>query len=270
LDVLTERAAVLARRRGDRRWESELLTARIPVLSSLGRWDDALAVLAAEESGAATETARLSILEAVPVYCERGQLEEASALFETFKVEGESDSPQTNAGIACIEARLLRALGRPADALTSAERGLSFRADVAIADTRIKRSLTEAVEAALELADLEKAEALLATAELLEPGELTPYLQGHADRLRARLDSARGRSERVDERFRRAAAVFREFGLVFYLAVTQLEHAGWLASERRDAEAEPLLVEARATFEQLRAAPWLERIESVAPAAISA
>jgi hypothetical protein len=39
-----------------------------------------------------------------------------------------------------------------------------------------------------------------------------------------------GRAEGVDGNFRRAAAIFREFGFAFYLAVTQLEHAEWFES----------------------------------------
>ena len=54
--------------------------------------------------------------------------------------------------------------------------------------------------------------------------------------------------------------------MVFHLAVTELEHAEWLVSEGRTDEAEPLLAEARATFEQLEAAPWLERTAAVRPA----
>jgi len=41
--------------------------------------------------------------------------------------------------------------------------------------------------------------------------------------------------------------------------VTQLEHGEWLAGQGRRDEAEPLLAEARETFERLEAAPWLER-----------
>ena len=51
----------------------------------------------------------------------------------------------------------------------------------------------------------------------------------------------------------------------FYLGATQLEHAEWLSEQGRDAEAEPLLEEARAIFEELEAAPWLERVSAVAP-----
>ena len=49
----------------------------------------------------------------------------------------------------------------------------------------------------------------------------------------------------------------------FYLATSELERAEWLATQGRVEEAEPLLAEARAIFEQLEAAPWLERTERV-------
>jgi len=74
-----------------------------------------------------------------------------------------------------------------------------------------------------------------------------------------------GRIERVDESFRSAGALFREFGFAFYLAVTQLEHSEWLTAQGRGNEAQPLLDEARQTFEQLQATPWLERAAQVTP-----
>jgi len=46
----------------------------------------------------------------------------------------------------------------------------------------------------------------------------------------------------------------------FWLAVTLTEQGEWLVAQGRAAEAEPLLAEARDTFEQLDAKPWLERV----------
>jgi hypothetical protein len=51
---------------------------------------------------------------------------------------------------------------------------------------------------------------------------------------------------------------------VFHVAVTQLEHAEWLTAQQRADDAEPLLAEARQTFEQLQATPWLERTTQAA------
>jgi len=56
------------------------------------------------------------------------------------------------------------------------------------------------------------------------------------------------------ERFKAAAAGFREHGILFWVAVTLLEH-GELAGDRA------LLDEARGMFEGLGATPWLERVD---------
>ena len=63
--------------------------------------------------------------------------------------------------------------------------------------------------------------------------------------------------------YRTAAAQFRELGIVFWLAVTLLEHAEWLLAHDRADEAAPLLAEAREIFERLAATPWLVRIATL-------
>jgi hypothetical protein len=90
-------------------------------------------------------------------------------------------------------------------------------------------------------------------------------LQAQTARLRARLDTAHGSHDQVDQHFHSAAALCREFGFVFDLAVTQLDHAEWLTTQNRVEDAQPLLTEARATFEQLQAIPWLERTAEATP-----
>jgi predicted ATPase/class 3 adenylate cyclase len=256
---LYERTTALARRRGDRRWESILRTGGLIQLFLLGRWDEALAIAAEEEPLVATDIARGQLLAVALVHCERGDHQAASALLRTAEMLRDSDNAQMRTVYAAIEARVLRAEGRPAEALASAERGLASLGELDVTDTGIKTALVEATEAALTLSNVDKAEELLAIPESLDPGQLTPFLQAQTARLRARLDAAGGRQQRVDEGFRSAAGLFREFGLVFYLAATQLEHAEWLAGQGRSEEAQPLLIGAGDTFEQLQATPWLER-----------
>jgi len=158
---------------------------------------------------------------------------------------------------------VLRGEGRPADALTSAERALATLGELDVTDTTIKLALVEATEAALSLSNLDKAEELLAIPESLDPGQLTPFLQAQTARLRARVQSARGQQHRVDEGFRSAAGLFRQFGFTFYLAVTLLEHAEWLAGQGRSEDAQPLLIGACETFELLRARQWLARASRI-------
>jgi predicted ATPase/class 3 adenylate cyclase len=261
---LYERTIGLARRRGDRRWESILRTGMVIQLFLLGRWDEALAIAAEEEPLVATEVASGQLLAVALVHCERGDHEAASALLSVGGVLRDSNNAQMRAVFAATEARVLRAEGRPADALASAERALATVGELDVTDTSIKMALVEAAEAALTLSNLDKADELLAIPESLDPGQLTPFLQAQTARLRARVDAARGQEQRVDEGFRSAASLFREFGLVFYLAVSQLEHAEWLAGQGRSEDAQLLLVEARETFAQSRATPWLERAANVA------
>jgi hypothetical protein len=72
----------------------------------------------------------------------------------------------------------------------------------------------------------------------------------------------RGGEDGVERGFKTACAVFREHGLTFNLAVTQLEYGEWLTAHGRADEAESLLAEAREIFERLEAAPWLERADA--------
>jgi class 3 adenylate cyclase/tetratricopeptide (TPR) repeat protein len=259
-----ERATAFARRRGDRRWESNMRAGTIIDFFFLGRWDEALAIFDEEQPEVATDSARGELLNVSRIHCERGAPDRARAVFEGSEELRDSAGSQIRAGYAGIEARLLRAEGRPADALAAAERALGVRGELAMTDTSIKMGLVEAVEAALALPDLDRADELLGIAESLDPGEVTPFLQAHTSRLRARLDAARAVDERVDERFLTAAGIFREFDCVFYLAVTQLEHAEWLEAQGRVEDAQSLLVEAHETFAGLQATPWLERADRAA------
>jgi tetratricopeptide (TPR) repeat protein len=259
---LYEQTIRLARRRGDVRWESQLRTASIIDLYLLGRWDEALPI-ANEQLQAETEIAQGQLLAIALIHCERDDLASARAVMERGEPLRNSSNPQNAAGYGSMEARVLRAEGRPAEALSAAERALARRDELAMTDTEVKRGLIESVEAALDLHDLDKADELLGITEALSPGELTPYLQAHSLRLRARIDAGRGKVDHVDEHFRAATALFREFDLIFHQAVSQLENAEWLTGQDHGDEASGLLAEARTTFERLEAKAWLERLDAL-------
>ncbi|MEN3343028.1 MAG: hypothetical protein V7644_2432 [Actinomycetota bacterium] len=264
---LGERTLALARRRGDRRWESELATGVLIHHILLGRWDEAEAKAAAAGPQATSEGARAQLLHVGLIHCERGELGPARAVLAAGVRVRDSESPQARASYAAVEARVLRAEGRHPEALAAAERAFSLRGELSITDTSMKRGLVEGIEAALALPDLERVEELLAIPDSLDPGDLTPFLQANAARLHAKLAAARGIDDGVDDGFRSAAGLFREFDFVFDLAVTQLEHGEWLEAHGRADEAQPLLDEAQETFERLRATPWIERALRAAPVA---
>jgi hypothetical protein len=51
------------------------------------------------------------------------------------------------------------------------------------------------------------------------------------------------------------------------MAVTLVEHGEWLIAQGRPEEASSLLDEAREIFERLEARPWVERVNTLQPAA---
>jgi hypothetical protein len=94
-------------------------------------------------------------------------------------------------------------------------------------------------------------------------------VQAQGARFGARLAAARGDTERVKPGFEAAARQFEDLSMPFARAVILLEHGEWLVSQDRTAEAEPMFGQARATFGHLKASPWLERLDRVAPEVVA-
>jgi class 3 adenylate cyclase len=262
-----------ARQRGDREALAAARLGPIPALVELGQWQEALARAAEADQLQASHWARAEAIAAVPALCEQGALDAAEALLREQEWMRDTEHAQQRAGFAACEARLLRAQNHPTEALAAAERGLSHHHEVGLTDRRIRTCLVEALEAALELDDQTKADELLALADTLQSGELTPSLEAHRHRFHARLNTHRGNQNGVGDDYTTAEKTFVQHGLAFHYAATQLEHAEWLIAQGRAEEAQPLLAQARETFEQLEAKPWLERLataEAATPAKIPA
>jgi class 3 adenylate cyclase/tetratricopeptide (TPR) repeat protein len=248
-----------ARRVGDRRFEEIQTVGQLSRLVTLGRWDDAVAVADESTYERARRLADLAEMEVA-----RGDLDAAEARIEAAV-------PDRDAGLEwrtsheTARARVLRARGRPAEALAACSQIVDARAELGWMAV-VKFGLVEAIEAAMAADDLAAAERLVGIVESLKPGELTPFLRANGRRFRASIDIRRGSTAGVDERFRAAALEFRELGIPFWLAMTLLEHAEWLTREGRTTDAAPVLAEAREIFERLGARPWMERAERLAAA----
>jgi tetratricopeptide (TPR) repeat protein len=255
--AILDRALELARRIGDRNWEANFLAGSIGMLSMLGRWDEALDRAAQAEELAATEFAQGLTLSAVPIHADRGSLDQARELLARHVAVGQSENPDFAAGYATAEGVLLASEGRLEDALAAAERALTAHDETGGSPSWI---LFSALEAAATLHDSDKIRELLRRFDALRPGELTPSLRAQQARFRARLPEHDAEIELAT-----AERHFRELEAPFYFAVTELEHAEWLIAHGRSDEAHPLLVEARQTFEQLQATPWLERTAQATP-----
>jgi hypothetical protein len=142
---------------------------------------------------------------------------------------------------------------------------LEARSELAISYLQVKLGFVEALECAFALGDTGKLEELLELIEGLRPGERPPLLEAHAARFRAKLADDLALAELG---FRRAADLFREHELVFWLAVAQLEQAERLTGEGRHDDAQQFVLPARETFQRLQAKPWLERADAIQLAAL--
>jgi class 3 adenylate cyclase/tetratricopeptide (TPR) repeat protein len=244
----------LARKVGNRLFESTLLGESTLALMHTGRWDDALAAVAEIPD---SHFAALSTPGVVPaeIQVARGRVDEARRYLALLShLEGSADVQQRTI-FAEGRAVLLRAEGRYEEALAAAEELLDVIGILGAGYQSAKAGLVHALEINFALGRIDEVEELLRRIESLRPGELSPFLRAHAARLRGRLGG--------EAAFKKAAGIFREFGLVFWLAVTQLEHGEWLVAQGRAEEAQPLLAEASETFEPLEAEPYLERIAAV-------
>jgi len=261
----------LARRIGNRWWEWQFLGQVYPFFA-LGEWDEAHALISElpEEKWPEVRGSWPGILTAATVDTHRGLLEQAERIVRLCAQMENSADIQERSSYALARSNLLLMSGSAAEALHAAEAAFAAGKEMGITQEYVKQSFVAAVEAALELGDLEKAEELLGDVEALPLGRVSQFLQAHSLRFRARLGDLRGELDGVERHFKSAGALFREIAVPFYLAVTELEHGEWLAGAGPGDEADPLLAEAREIFERLEATPWLERVERVAGAAVEA
>ncbi|MDP9298469.1 MAG: hypothetical protein M3O98_07355 [Actinomycetota bacterium] len=251
----------LARRVGNRYHERNLL-GQVYSFFSLGRWDDVESVsveILQENLSEARVAFTAFSFPAVAMHVHRGRLQEAEQILSLFsELETSADLTERTAW-ACAKSTIQLAQGAPEDALNTAEGALALREGVGISSEFVKESFVTAVQAAIQLGDLAKADELIAIAEALPPGRYPQFLRAQSSRLRAGLATLRGDGGET-ELFKGAVGLFRELAVPFYMAVTELEHGEWLVAQTRVDEADPLLAEADEIFERLGAVPWLERI----------
>jgi tetratricopeptide (TPR) repeat protein len=257
-----EQGIAYARRVGDRFWEGALLSELSWSLALTGQWPEALSLL-----GQVPEERLLELpptwLAALPEpLVVQGRLDEARHLLSVCARQKDSADFQHRTCYAAAEVVVLRAEGKVREALAAAEQLLEEVLEIRPADQPVKLALPQALEAALALGEVGRAAQLLATIEALPPGRLAPSLRAHAARFRARLAAHDGEALAADQGFAAAVSIFREYAMPYWLAITLTEHAEALVGAGRWAEAEPLLGEARATFEHLDAKSWLARVEA--------
>jgi class 3 adenylate cyclase/tetratricopeptide (TPR) repeat protein len=267
---LIDEAEEWSRRVGERRGVVGYPLSRNSIYVATGRWDEALASIQDFERTAERVDLHYvgDLLWAVAIHARRGQLDLARAAFERYSFVKESEEIQARWVYQLYRAELASAEGRPEDVVDAAERMVAMK-DLFGVQALNSDGLPLAVEAALSISKMEPSERLLGELEALYPGELTPSMTAHRTRLRAKIDAAKGDNGDVERQLQDAANEFRAIPMPFWLGVTLLDQAEWLAGQGRDEDAAPLLAEARSIFEELRATPWIERVRKLELGAVA-
>jgi predicted ATPase/class 3 adenylate cyclase len=254
----------LSRRKGDRASELTAILGNSSPLVALGRWDEALAFVKEAEAAEELEAmqwASSRVAEVVPIHIRRGELETARRVFGVAQARIDESNDEIRARVGSIEVELLNAEGKHAEALSLAKKLLELLPALGLMDIGLKQVIAHGVEAALELAEPEAAEAMLEVVHRANPGLVTPSLRGQVARLGARVCALRGDHDSVEAGFTAAIAEFRDLGMPFERGVTLVELAEWLDRLGRHEDAAAFALESGALFEPLGARPWLDRVE---------
>ena len=254
----THRHEALARRVGDRGQVLRALYWRCGLSVGAGEWDEALAV-------AQSSDISWGALWATLIYAGRGELADARRLLAIAEQDLDRNEVQAVVAFHAVEAVMLLAEGKPAEALLSAEVALEGRSTVGLA--QVGDALHSALEAAFELDDPVKGDELLTLIEQAPAGSLRAGLRAIGAHFGARRAALHQDSATAAAGFAAAARILQEAGATFARAEVLLVHAEWLAAEGRLDEAAPLASEAREVFERLRATPYVERLDRLPVAA---
>ena len=119
------------------------------------------------------------------------------------------------------------------------------------------------VLAALADNDLDLADRLLQPVEAAPSGRISPAVRAQWLRLRGLVGAARGDDpSTVEADLRAGIEALDAFGAIGERARAQEELARWLIGQDRALDAEPLLAAARATYNEVGAAGWLQKLDT--------
>jgi tetratricopeptide (TPR) repeat protein len=259
-----ERGLALAERVGDGVWLRGLRSETVFPLLMTGRWDEALESAAKVPDSEKAGPDIIGLLVSIPViHIARGDIDAAEQIVHLFDRYGRSSDVQQTAAFACARASVLRARSRNEEAMASAREAVEGGLQLGTIAT-MKIGLTQGLAAAFALGDLVAVEQQIGIVDGMTPGMVTPFLRALADRWRARVVAARGGDAGVESAFKTSIGLFREMGVPYWRAITQVEYGEWLMSAGRFEDAKPAFEESRETFEYLSASARLEQLDRIA------
>jgi class 3 adenylate cyclase len=253
--ALLEQGVQLARERGDRSWERQLLAHMVHVQACRGEWAEAMRITEALRADGDDEAYRTAAAELSLIFAARGD----AAGIEAWLAP--SSSPSEWHELAAMEdisrAAALRVTGQRDEAAelmaSVATRVCASGLTEALALAAL--ALSEMIDTLLDAGDTERVSELVARSERLRPAGL----EGQLGRGRGLLHAAAGQLVTAEAELAEGVRLVRSVGIQFPLARGLLDHGRiWIELGRMD-EAVPLLDEARAIFERLGAVPWVER-----------
>jgi class 3 adenylate cyclase/tetratricopeptide (TPR) repeat protein len=252
---LIQRGLALARERGNRAWERDLLAQMVQLQIFTGAWDEALASIASLRAGGLDSSARQAAAFRPIVWAARGETAELQSFID--------DPPPATEWheLAILETlgrmTALDATGRCHEAGELAEPTISAVAGRASAS--FAAYLPDLVEV-LRNAGLGDASAMLPRDGAVRTAVLMTSVH---EAMRGITEADAGDAERAEAELRAAVDHLRPLGTPFLLARCLHVLGALLASRGRRDEATTVLEEARSLFAGLRAEPWVARADAL-------
>jgi tetratricopeptide (TPR) repeat protein len=258
-------ALAWARRRGDRRMTGNSAGNVMTSQTFTGSWqaacDLAAEVLSGSEEQAGSEYIHNPLAN---ILMKRGEVAEARASHERSAAWEKSDDVELRAIHLSTKVSLLLAEGSPQEALKLGESLLPTAIEtLGASNDAVRQAWPDALRAALDLGQLERARALIELLEQRPPGHVPPYLSAQLASGRGLIAAAEQRDAETEQLLREALALFDELRYSYWQALARIDLAEWLVGQDRGGEAEPLVEQAILTLRELGAAPALTRAEEL-------
>ncbi len=251
VDAVDEALAV-ARERGDRWWERQLLAQRLPPLTMLGRWDEAVSGGVPLISGEFIDAAHSAAFVAL-VATARGEEELLDRCLPAAEKARDSEYVDERVAAMLGLATVALARGAPEQALELAESALP---ENVTAMELVEYAYVVASGAAETLGDRDAMTRLIAVVDALPLGRATPLLRAGRARLAAEMSHLQGDEVTAAQFEDEAIALLREIGARPLLAQALIERG----RRHRNADA---LSEARAICQELGAHAWLGQLDQM-------